>query len=99
MQRCTDGVALRTRSRTPSARCSHCGRSSTRVHGRYERSLADAPLGGIPVVITLLIRRFKCLAADCSAVTFAEQSGSMNSPCSKDTPTPHCWSASKPAPQ
>ncbi|MFF3788071.1 transposase family protein [Streptomyces sp. NPDC001933] len=80
------GGALRTRSRTPSARCPRCGRSSTSVHDRYERRLADARLGGLPVVITLLIRRFKCLAADCPAVTFAEQIPGLTRPHARYTP-------------
>ncbi|MFW6694848.1 transposase family protein [Streptomyces sp. MAR4 CNX-425] len=37
---------LRTRSRTASACCPRCGGRSGRVHGRYERRLRDAPLGG-----------------------------------------------------
>ncbi|MFE1777144.1 transposase family protein [Streptomyces sp. NPDC059008] len=86
IQRCTDGVALRTLSRTPSVPCPHCGRSSTRVHGRYERRLVDAPLGGLPIVITLLIRRFNCLAADCPAVTFAEQIPGLTRPHARYTP-------------
>lgn len=69
VERCTDVVVVRTRSRTASARCTRCGKRSVRVHGRYERRLADAPLGEQPVVITLLVRRFKCLAAACPART------------------------------
>ncbi|MBX9399379.1 transposase family protein [Streptomyces sp. TRM72054] len=30
----------------PSARCPRCGVVSWRVHGRYARRLADAPVGG-----------------------------------------------------
>lgn len=56
------------------------------MHGRYERRLADATLGGLPVVITLLIRRFKCLAADCLAVTFAEQIPGLTRPHARYTP-------------
>ncbi|MGW1617264.1 transposase family protein [Streptomyces sp. NPDC002285] len=71
---------LRTHSRLSSARCPRRGQSSGRVHGRYERRLADAPLGGLPVAIVLLIRRFKCLEADCPAVTFAEQIPGLTRP-------------------
>ncbi|MFI8281384.1 transposase family protein [Streptomyces sp. NPDC085929] len=71
---------LRTRSRTPSAQCPRCGKPSGRVHGRYERRLGDAPLGGLPVVIVLLIRRFKCLVTDCPTVTFAEQIPGLTRP-------------------
>ncbi|MFF3127021.1 transposase family protein [Streptomyces sp. NPDC057908] len=86
VERCTDVVVLRTRSRTLSARCPRCGKRSGRVHGRYERRLADAPLGGVPVVIVLLIRRFKCLAAACPAVTFTEQIPRLTRPHSRYTP-------------
>ncbi|WP_407660903.1 transposase family protein [Kitasatospora paracochleata] len=60
-------VVLRTRSCTRSARCPGCGRLSGRIHGRYVRRLGDAPLGGLPVVIVVLMRRFKCLTAECPA--------------------------------
>jgi len=73
VHRDTGDVVLRARSRTCSARYPGCGRLSGRIHGRYERRLADAPLGGLPVVIVVLIRRFECLAAECPAVTFAER--------------------------
>ncbi|WP_420716425.1 hypothetical protein [Streptomyces sp. H27-H1] len=35
---------------------------SWRVHGRYVRRLGDAPVAGIPMVIELIVRRFKCLS-------------------------------------
>ncbi|MFD5608397.1 ISL3 family transposase [Streptomyces sp. NPDC127064] len=86
VQRSVEGVVLRTRSRTSSARCPHCEEHSRRVLGRYERRLMDAPLGGVPVVIVLLIWRFKCLAADCPAVTFAEQIPGLTGPHARYTP-------------
>ncbi|MER7112766.1 ISL3 family transposase [Streptomyces sp. NPDC000229] len=89
VRRDADGVVLRARSRTPSAQCPRCGESSGRVHGRYERRLADAPLGGLPVMIVLLIRRFKCLGQDCPAVTFAEQIPGLTRPHARFTPALH----------
>jgi zinc-finger of transposase IS204/IS1001/IS1096/IS1165 len=53
--------------------CPRCGTSSARVHSRYWRRVADAPIGGTPVVITLGVRRLFCDASDCSKRTFAEQ--------------------------
>jgi len=50
-----------------------------RVHSTYGRRLADAPVGGQPVVIRLLVRRFFCGNPDCAAVTFAEQVGGLTS--------------------
>lgn len=59
---------------------------SWRVHGRYLRRLADAPLGAALVVIELLVRRFKCLNSRCPAVTFAEQIEGLTSPHARYTP-------------
>jgi len=44
-----------------------------RVHSRYERRVADAPISGVPVVIQLGVRRFFCDHPDCPKRTFAEQ--------------------------
>jgi hypothetical protein len=43
------------------------------VHSRYQRRLADAAIGGRPVLIRLTVRRFFCPAPDCPVITFAEQ--------------------------
>nr|WP_245234781.1 ISL3 family transposase [Streptomyces flavochromogenes] len=77
---------LRARSRRRTARCSRCGKYSGRIHGRYERRVGDAPLGGLPVVIVLLVRRFKCLTAGCATVTFAEQIPGLTRPHARHTP-------------
>jgi transposase len=53
--------------------CPRCGTSSARVHSRYRRRVADAPIGGTPVAIMLGVRRLFCDAADCPKRTFAEQ--------------------------
>ena len=59
--------------RAEQAACPACGRFSGRVHSRYQRRLADAAIGGRPVVIRLTVRRFFCPAPDCPVITFAEQ--------------------------
>jgi transposase len=61
------------RARAEQASCPACGRFSVRVHSRYRRRLADAAIGGRPVVIRLTVRRFFCAAPDCPVSTFAEQ--------------------------
>jgi hypothetical protein len=61
------------RARAEQAACPACGRFSVRVHSRYQRRLADAAIGGRPVVIRLTVRRFFCAAPDCPVITFAEQ--------------------------
>ena len=61
------------RARAELAVCPACGRSSRRVHSRYERRLADAAIGGRRVVIRLQVRRLFCDDPGCVKTTFAEQ--------------------------
>jgi hypothetical protein len=74
------------RSGTEGAACRRCGQFSSRMHSRYRRRLADAPVGGHPVVLWLGVRRFFCGNAGCKAVTFAEQLQGLTSPRSRRTP-------------
>jgi transposase len=66
-------LCIWARVRAEQAACPACGRFSVRVHSRYQRRLADAAIGGRPVVIRLTVRRFFCAAPDCPVTTFAEQ--------------------------
>ncbi|MFG2732911.1 ISL3 family transposase [Streptomyces canus] len=77
---------MHARVRGDDALCPHCGSASGRVHGRYLRSLSDAAISGAHVVIELLVRRFRCLNAACSAVAFAEQVSGLTSPHARFTP-------------
>ncbi len=47
------------------ARCPLCGNSSSRIHSRYTRSLADLPWQQIPVTLRLRVRRFFCDDSSC----------------------------------
>jgi transposase len=47
--------------------------ASTRVHGRYERTLTDVAIGGRQVLVRLRVRRFRCGNSDCLVGTFVEQ--------------------------
>ncbi|WTW93483.1 ISL3 family transposase [Streptomycetaceae bacterium NBC_01309] len=53
--------------------CPSCGAVSGRVHSRYRRRVADAAVGGRPVVIDLSVRRLFCDADRCQRRTFVEQ--------------------------
>jgi hypothetical protein len=66
-------LCIWARPRADQASCPGCGRFSVRVHSRYQRRLADAAIGGRPVLIRLRVRRFFCPAPDCPVTTFAEQ--------------------------
>src|SRR3954453_8362333 len=46
-----DRVTVVARSRLPTVACPDCRASSSRVHSRYERHLADLPWQGRPVAI------------------------------------------------
>ncbi len=79
-------VCLRVRACAGQAVCPRCGQASGRVHSTYGRRLADAPVGGQPVVIRLVVRRFFCGNPGCAAVTFAEQAGGLTSRRARRTP-------------
>jgi transposase len=55
------------------APCPGCGHVSSRVHGRYQRLVADGAAGGRPLLIALSVRRFRCTAPSCPRSTFVEQ--------------------------
>lgn len=55
------------------ARCPVCGRRSRRLHSRYERTLADLPWCGAPVLIHLHTRRFRCRVRWCRRKVFTER--------------------------
>jgi len=73
-------------SRAGQARCPSCGYLSTRVHSRYERSLADTALGSRRVVLRLRVRRWVCGNLNCPARTFAEQIAGLTSPYARRSP-------------
>jgi transposase len=85
IERRPDKVVLRARVRSTTGAC-HCGHSSSRVHGGYVRTLRDAAVGGLGVVIELHIRRFRCENPACTAVTFAEQIAGLTTPHGRYTP-------------
>ena len=79
-------IVIEARSARARAECPGCGTESMRVHGRYQRSLADTALAGRPVVIRLLVRRLVCREAGCGRVTFVEQIPGLTSPHSRYSP-------------
>jgi transposase len=58
---------------SPDARCPICGQSSSRVHSRYLRVLADLPWHGTPVQLRVEVRRFFCMTSDCPRYIFVER--------------------------
>jgi transposase len=66
------GVRVELASERAAVACPACGTAATRVHSRYQRTLADLPWQGLPVQLWLTTRRFFCEAASCARQIFAE---------------------------
>jgi len=79
-------VTFRVRAKASDAACPACRHRSSRVHARYQRQLADLPLGGCPVRIIVRIRRFKCANPRCMQSTFSEQIPGLTTPFARRTP-------------
>src|SRR5262245_26408707 len=58
---------------TPTAACPRCGTPSDRVHAHDRRTVADLPGQGRAVALRLLVRKFRCLRADCPQAIFCER--------------------------
>lgn len=73
----TDGTAttIAARAATAVGRCPDCGSISARVHSHYQRQLADLPLAGRVVRISLVARRFRCMTLSCRRSIFTERFG------------------------
>ncbi len=56
-----------------SAACPRCTCSSSRLHGRYRRWVADCPSFGQVVTLAVEVRRFKCVNPGCPRRTFSER--------------------------
>ncbi|MEV7783758.1 ISL3 family transposase [Kitasatospora sp. NPDC088351] len=79
-------MRLHARAKAAAAVCPRCWRTSSRVHGRYVRRLADAAIGGSRAVIELTVRRFRCENPACTTLTFVEQVDGLTTPHARRTP-------------
>jgi transposase len=82
----SDLVTFRVRAKAGDAACPGCRRRSSRVHARYQRQLADLPLGARRVQIIVHVRRFKCASSRCAQSTFSEQVPGLTTPFARRTP-------------
>jgi transposase len=71
----SDLILITARCRAGAGRCPDCGRSSDRVHSRYERRLLDLPSQGRAVQLRVAVRRFRCTDPNCRRRIFAEPLG------------------------
>jgi transposase len=68
-----EALTLVLRSSQISMTCPECAKPSSRIHGRYTRTLADLPCQGKAVRVRLEVRRFLCATLACPRTTFAER--------------------------
>ena len=55
--------------------CPYCGKTSSRVHSKYERSFQDLPIQDKKLVIVINNRKMFCDNPKCKKTTFAETYG------------------------
>ena len=53
--------------------CPECQQLSTRIHGHYQRTVADLPCAGRNVILALTVRKFVCPTPTCSRRIFTER--------------------------
>ena len=68
----SDGLMVEADSTVRRAACPRCSKRSSRLHGHYRRPIADSPSFGMPVMLAVEIRRFKCINGRCPQRTFSE---------------------------
>jgi len=66
-------IIVHLHATSPTAACPQCGTAGSRVHSRYERTMADVAFGGRKLVLKLLVRKWICAEASCSRHIFAER--------------------------
>jgi transposase len=66
-------ITLIVRTTATRAQCPRCHRTSSRVHSRYTRTVADLPWHGVSVNLELHTRRFRCDSSLCLQRIFCER--------------------------
>ena len=66
-------IIVHLHATAPTAACPPCGTAGSRVHSRYQRTMADVAFGGRNLVLKLLVRKWICPEASCSRRMFAER--------------------------
>ena len=66
-------IVVRARTAGEPVPCPRCGGLAGHVHEYCERTVADVPSDGRPVVLRVRVRRMRCPALNCPVQTFREQ--------------------------
>jgi transposase len=81
----TDRV-IRVVCQAASMPCPECNQPSTRIHGSYQRTVADLPCAGRSVLLMLIVRKFVCGAPTCPRKIFTERLPGLVQPYARMTP-------------
>jgi transposase len=81
----TERITLDVTPSQAASSCPRCRGESTRVHSRYQRTVADFAWAHIPVVLQLHVRRFFCPSSTCPRVTFSEPLPTVVAPFARRT--------------
>jgi transposase len=79
-------LVIRVACQALSMPCPECHQPSTRIHGNYERTVADLPCAGRNVVLFLTVRKFVCTMPTCSRKIFTERLPGLVSSSARMTP-------------
>src|SRR6266699_448498 len=66
-------LVVRVACHAPSMPCPECHQPSARIHGNYQRTVADLPCAGRNVILALTVRKFVCSTPTCSHKIFTER--------------------------
>ena len=85
LQVAADVITVRASGRGEAACCPVCGERSSRVQSRYQRTVADRPVGGRRLSLVLRVRRFVCHNGACPRRVFAERFPQLVEPYARRT--------------
>jgi len=66
-------LAVHLACHTASMPCPECHQLSDRIHGQYQRTVADLPCAGRNVILALTVRKFICRTPGCPRKIFTER--------------------------
>src|SRR5262245_61680382 len=81
----TERITLDVTAISSTASCPVCRSEASRIHSRYQRTVADLAWAQTPVVLHLHVRRFFCPKPTCARVTFSEPLPTVVAPFARRT--------------
>ena len=85
-ERYEDYIVAGLQSTHQAAKCPYCGRRSSHLHSKYERTVDDIPVHGLRVILKVEVSRYRCLNPKCSHSTFVEQCAGVTEKYQRRTP-------------